>query len=285
MASIGPITLYREKTIVHRFAAGGSLAADQDPSFVLKSNRLVMEVSSRSTTDTVVVRGHNIPGTLRMAAIVAERYVRDPQVLKADNPFPPDWDDLWARKISSYDRLVNPDNWSSIHVGGETVYSSLESDPIMQIERFAQGADLDERTIRAATAGLFGSGPDEDVVVQHDSQTAVVMTPFSAYLRAAVLERKGGRTGSFSVSVYHTETRRARVGSLLNFCADVIECYNLRQFLERIPATRDDPRAPAPDHLRHQAAGANGRRRELMQFIEGFETAHKLQYRPDRPDL
>ncbi|MBB4265258.1 hypothetical protein [Roseospira visakhapatnamensis] len=252
---------------------------------MLKSNRLVMEVSSRSVTETVVVRGQNIPGTLRMAAMVAERYMRDPQVLHPENPVPPDWDDLWTRKISPYEKSVNPDNWASVHVRGKTIYASLESDPIMAIERVAQGADLDERTIRAATAGLFGAEPDEDVVVQHDSQTAVVITPFSAYLRAAVLERKGGRTGSFSVSVYHSETRRVRVGLLLNFCADVIECCNLRQFLERLPAGRDDPRTPVPEHLRQQVGGANGRRRDLMQFIKGFETAHKVQYRPDRPDL
>jgi len=285
MASIGPITLYREKTIVHRFTAGGTANADQDPSFVLKSNRLVMEVLSRSVTDSVVVRGHNIPGTLRMAAIVAEQFVRDPQVVHPDHPFPPDWDELWSRKVSSYERAVNPHAWTSIHCAGETLYTNLESDPIMLIERFAQGADLDERTIQAATAGLFGAGPDEDVVVQHDSQTAVVVTPFSAYLRAAVLERKGGRTGSFSMSVFHSETQKARAGAVLNFCADMVECYNLRQFLERIPSARDDPRAPAPEHLRQQVAAANARRRELMQFIEGFETANKLQYRPERPDL
>jgi len=255
------------------------------PSFVLKSNRLVMEVSSRSRTDSVVVRGHNIPGTLRMAAVVTDSVLDDPQTVSPNNPFPPDWDDLWSRRISDYERKVNPDNWASIHAGGETLYASVESDPVMLIERAAQGADLDERTIRAATAGLFGAGPDEDVVVQHDSQTAVVVTPFSAYLRAAVLERKGGRTGSFSVSVYHTQNRAASVPLLLGFCADLIECYNLRQFLERLPGSREDPRAPAPDHLRDQVAGANARRRELMQFITGFENANKLQYRPDRPDL
>jgi len=284
MASIGPITLYREKSVIHRFDDQAQAGRGQDPNWVLKSNRLTMEVTSRTEAGTVVVRGHNVAGALRMAAIVVERYLRDPQIFRPDNPYPPDWGPLWERKLSGYERTFNRDNWVSLHIAGKTIFTTRDSPPIAAIERLAQGADLDERTVRNATAELFPEARDSDLVVQHESQTAVVLTPFSSYLRAAILERKGGRTGSFSVSVYHTDQRKARPSSLLSFSADLIECYNLRQFLERAPGGVDGSTA-APDHLRQQIEAAVSRRQELAQFIHGYENANKVQYRPERPDL
>ncbi len=284
MASIGPTTLYREKSVIHRFDDRAGSGRDQDPNWVLKSNRLTMEVAARSETNTVVVRGHNVAGALRMAAIVAERFMRDPHIFRAGNPYPPEWGTLWERKVSGYERQFNRDNWVSLHVGGQTVFTTRDSPPIATIERLAQGADLDERTVRTASAELFPGAQDTDLVVQHDSQTAVVVTPFSGYLRAAILERKGGRTGSFSVSVYHTDQRKARPGGLLSFSADLIESYNLRQFLERAPGGADGSTA-APDHMRQQIEAAVTRRHELAQYIEGYENANKVLYRPERPDL
>lgn len=284
MASIGPITLYREKSIVHRFDDRAETDSDPLSNWVLKSNRLTMEVSNRSQTEVVVVRGHNVAGVLRLAALVAERFLRDPAIFSPHNPYPPEWVDLWDRKVSDYERHFNRDNWVSLHSNGATVFTTRDSQPIVAIERLAQGADLNEDLVRAATADLFPSTPDADLVVQHDSQTALVVTPFSNYLRAAILERKGGRTGSFSVTVHHTAQRKARPSGLLSFCADLIESCNLRQFLERAPGGADGSTA-APDHLKQQIAAVVTRRGDLAQFISGFETANKVQYRPERPAL
>lgn len=288
MASLGPITLYREKSIIHRFGDRADSNSAHDPSWVLKSNRLTMEISAGGQSGPIVVRGHNVAGTLRMAAIVAQRFLRDPQLFNPHNPYPPDWDELWDQKVSAYERQFNRDNWASLHIDGRTVFTTRDSPPIVAIERLAQGADLDERTVRAATIELFeDAAAESDVVVQHDSQTAVVVTAFSSYLRAAILERKGGRTGSFSVSVYHSAERKARTSSLLNFCADLIESYNLRQFLERAPTSSSgqDSGTAAPEHLRKQIAAALQRRKELGEFIHGFENGNKVQYRPERPEL
>ncbi|WP_299441596.1 hypothetical protein [uncultured Rhodospira sp.] len=283
MASVGPITLYREKSVIHRFA-NQALHGAEAPAFVLRSNRLTMEISAQSHSDTVVVRGHTIASTMRMAGLVAERFTRDPELFRPDNPYPPDWDALWTRMLSAYERTFNSNIWVSVHVGGDTVFTTKDSPPILAIERMAQGADLDERTVRDATRDLFGTATDTDIVAQHDSQTAVVVTPFSNYLRAAILERKEGRTGSFSISVHHTPTRKVTPHEVLFFAADLIESYNLRQFLDRVPG-KETTYATAPEHLQEHIAAAVSRRNELVQFIDGFETANKVQYRPERPVL
>lgn len=285
MASIGAITLYREKSIIHRFDDPSDGHEAMDGGFVLKSNRLTMETITRKGSETVVVRGQNIAGTLRMAAMVAERFLRDPNVFDPENPFIPNWGDLWTRKTSNYERQFNRDNWASLHVGGETVFTTRDSNPVTTIERLAAGADLDEKTLRAATCGLFGNISPNDVAVQHDSQTAVVITPFSDYLRAAVLERKGGRTGSFSVSVRHSSERKLRPSTVMNFCADLIESFNLRQFLERAPGENEQSAVRPTGSMLSQIEAAKARRRELGQYIDGFERANRVQYRPERPEL
>jgi hypothetical protein len=284
MATIGPITLYREKSVIHRFGERSQRGESETPTFVLRSNRLTMDVSSQSHSDTIVVRAHSVAGTLRMAAVVAERFLRDPEAFEPENAYPPDWAALWDRKLPTYDRKFNQNAWTSLHIGGNTVFATTDSPPIEAIERMARGADLDERTVKAAMLSLFGRVSAAEIVVQHDSQTAVVVTPFSGYLRAAVLERKEGRTGSFSISVHHAKTRKVTTPEVLNFCADLIESTNLRQFLERAPGNGGSP-ANAPEHLHLQIEAALARRRELAQFVDGFENANKVQYRPERPDL
>jgi hypothetical protein len=42
MATIGPITLYREKSVIHRFGDRPGRGDSETPTFVLKSNRLTM---------------------------------------------------------------------------------------------------------------------------------------------------------------------------------------------------------------------------------------------------
>jgi hypothetical protein len=244
-----------------------------------------MEAIRRSGAEPVVVRGQNIAGTLRLAAMVAERFLRDPAVFDPDNPYTPDWAGLWTRKTSAYEREFNQENWASLHVGGQTLFATRDSSPVTTIERFAEGADLDEQTLRTATTALFGDIAPDDIVVQHDSQTAVVITPFDTHLRAAILERKGGRTGSFAVSVRHAEQRRLRPSTVMNFCADLIESFNLRQFLERAPTEGDGATLSMPGMMVAQIEAAKARRRELAQYIGGFELANRCQYRPERPEI
>jgi len=244
-----------------------------------------MELSVRDRTDVVVVRGQNVAGTLRMAALVTERFLRDPELFDPKNAYPPDWADLWAHKTSTYEKTFNRNNWVSIHVGGQTAFTTRDSNHIKAIERLAEGADLDESMLRTATCGMFGDLTPQDVVVQHESQTAVVVTHFSEYIRAAVLERKGGRTGSFSVSVRHTPQRKARPHAVMNFSADIIESYNLRQFLQRAPEGSDSSAPEMSAGLHQQIASATARRKQLKQYIEGFERANKIQYRPERPEI
>ncbi|WP_413205188.1 hypothetical protein [Rhodospirillum sp. A1_3_36] len=280
MASIGPISLFREKTSIHQF--GDALAnPEQENSFVIRSNRVILELMATHRKEQVVIRGQNISSTLRLASMVVERFLRDPQVFHREVPV--DWYDLWDRKRSDYERRFQPESWVSVHVEGKTAFATKGSLPIDQIERVAKGEDLTDDIIKDATKSLFGTV--EDVVVQHESQTAVVFTPFSNHLRAAVLERRGGRTGSFSVSAFHQPDQKIRLSAFTNFIADLVEAVSLKEFLEKVRSMMEESNLSSPPVPHDHLSAALGRKRQCAQFVAAFEKGNKVQYRPERPDI
>ena len=74
MIEIGTLTLYREKSVVHRVE---ELNADEEegggtapPALIMRSNRITIPVKTPTESVSCVVRGHIIPSTMRMAAMV-----------------------------------------------------------------------------------------------------------------------------------------------------------------------------------------------------------------------
>ena len=103
MSEIGTITLYREKSVVHRVEElndddGGAVP----PALIMRSNRITIPFKNKVNTIMVVVRGQNVPGTMRMAAVVVDEIRRDANVFQ--DPDSVDWESLWRRKTSKYEK-------------------------------------------------------------------------------------------------------------------------------------------------------------------------------------
>lgn len=284
MVEIGTLTLFREKSIVHQFAELDAEDGARDvPVMTLRSNRITIPVKTKMSTIMAIVRGQNIPGTMRMAAVVVEEIRRDPNILQDARSF--DWDAQWRRRVSKFEIDYNPANWVSLHLGGDEIFSSRdENDAISQVEELAAGADVTDAIVSEAAANVLGAL--EDLVVEHDSQTAFVFTPFPAYLRAAILERRDRKTGSYAVSAYHPSPQRpVRLSAFIGFCADMAEALTHKSFLDRVQeliATNAIGNAGITPAL---VQATRNRRRDLMHQIENFEGANKVVYRPERPNL
>ncbi|MCC6913481.1 MAG: hypothetical protein IT566_07240 [Rhodospirillaceae bacterium] len=249
----------------------------------LRSNRITIPVKTKISTIMAIVRGQNIPGTMRMAAVVVEEVRRDPNILQDAGAF--DWENMWRRKVSKYELDYNPENWVSLHIGGEQIFSSREENAaIQQVEALAAGDDVTDAIVSEAAANIIGAL--EDLVVEHDTQTAFVFSAFPAYLRAAILERRDRKTGSYAISAYHPSPQRpVRLSHFISFCADMAEALTHKSFLDRVQeliATNAIGNAGITPAL---VQATRNRRRDLTQQIENFEGANKVVYRPERPSL
>lgn len=283
MLEIGNLTLYREKSTVHRFAELGE-GENDEPVLDIRSNRVTVPLKLAGKTFNCVVRGQNVPSTLRMTGMVVDQFRRDPTTVEDCKEV--DWESRWVRRLSTYELEYNPDNWCTIHMDGEAIYASGENVlPVLdEIETLAAGGDVSDSIIMEASNNILGAL--EDLVVEHDSQTAFVFTPFASYHRAAVLQRKGGKTGSFATSVYHPNPKKpVRLSFFLGLVADIMEALTLTSFLARVQKMVDDDTIDEAGITPTQVSAARTRKRDLMQQISGFERAHKVTYRPERPSF
>lgn len=284
MIDIGTITLYREKSTVHRFS-GGSNQQNDEPALEIRSNRVTIPIKTQVDNITVIVRGQNVPGTLRMTSLVIDELRRDESLIH--DAAGHDWEAFWERKVSNYEADYNPDNWASIHIGGETVYSTREGkQPPDVIESIAAGAEEISEDIILKTAGTILDINPDDLVVEHDMQTAFVFQPFSSYHRAAILQRRDRKAGSFAISVYHpTPQKPVRLSHFISFCADMMETLTLKSFLDRVQELIATNKISNSNITPSQVQATRNRRRDLIEAIENFERANKLVYRPERPHL
>ncbi len=284
MAEIGTITLYREKSVVHRVEElNAEEGANVPPALILRSNRIPIPVKTATSTAVVVVRGQNIPGTMRMVSVVVDEIRRDPNVLKDAEAV--DWESLWRRKVSKYENDQNRQNWVSVHVGGETVFIGGEGRPgIAEVEALAMGEEVTEAIVTEAAANVLGAL--EDLVVEHDSQAAIVFTPGPSHHRAAILERRDRKTGAFSVSAHHpTPQRPVRLSHFISYCADMAEALTHKSFLDRVQELIAENALASSNITPAMTHAARNRRNELVEQIERFEEANKVSFRPERPNF
>jgi hypothetical protein len=284
MIEIGTITLFREKSVIHRVEElndddGGAVP----PAMILRSNRVMIPIKTKMANIPVVVRGQNIPGTLRMASVVVDEIRRDQNVLT--DPDATDWDSLWHRKISKYEADYNTQNWVSVHFNGETVFMGGEGrDGIAEVEAIALGEEVTEAMVNEAAANVLGAL--EDLMVEHDSQTAIVFTPGAQYHRAAILERRERKTGAFSVSVHHpSPAKPVRLSHFIGFCADMTEALTHKSFLDRVQELIAENALANTNITPALTQATRNRRRELTEQIATFEEVNKVSYRPERPNL
>lgn len=279
MAAVGTITLYREKASVYRVDTLDE-GETEEALMVLCSNRVTIPVKLHKAEKRLIVRGQNIPATLRLVSVVLEVYRRDSDKLFSGGGV--DWESKWSTVQSPYDRDFNEESWVSIHMDGETLFTTRSDNDFSEIERLAMGSDIDESVIQEASGNIMGE--IDDLVVQYDSQTAYVITPFASYHRAAILDRRAGKTGSYAISVYHDSAAKpVRLAYFINFCADISETMNLNMFLSRLQSMIANNTLGNMRVTANQVAGAKHRKKDMLHAINQFERAHKVTYRPERP--
>lgn len=175
--------------------------------------------------------------------------------------------------------------WVSVHVGGTLAFASEEGhEAIAENESLALGADVTDALVQEAASNVLGAL--EDLAVEHDSQTAFVFSSLPTYLRAAILERRDRKTGSYAIAVYHpAPTRPVRLAAVIGFAADMAETLTHESFIDRVQDMIASNQLGETNITPALIQATRNRRKELIQQIEDFEHANKVVYRPEKLNL
>ncbi len=285
MSDFGALTLYREKSVVYRYMEelSDEEGGDDRPVLEIRSNRITMPVKTKVSTVAVVVRGQNIPSTMRMSAIALDEIRRDANVLRDGGSV--DWYSLWRRRVSKYENDYNQANWVSLHVGGEEIFTSREDNgAVREVESLSVGEETSNDIVLEAVQNVLGAL--EDFAVEHDSQTAFVLTPGADGLRASIMERRSFKSNAFSMQVRHpTPQNPVRLSHFMNMSADVMELLTLKSFLDRVQEMAQANTLSKSNISPTQIQMARARKQTLIEGILEFEKVNKVVYRPERPNF
>lgn len=290
MVTQSAITLFREKTVVNDVSSEKSME-DDIPVIMLRSNRVVFNYRPAAGDPLrVIVRGQNIPATLRMVYVVMNYLENNGERLSLHYLISFPWEKSWARVFSEYEKEFRPYSWVSLHVNGQHVFSTRQSVTIDALERLAMGGDITDALIEDTSRFLFGD--NRDYVIYHESQTASVFSRMQGFYRATVLERLKGKTASFVISIHDKPTEEARFSLLFEFCSYVQELLYLKSMLNKAvdfqkrfgdKIDQDENLNRIYQQMNRELEIAYRRRRQLTQLIVDFERNRRIVYLPERP--
>ena len=276
---VGTLTLYREKSL---FFDGAHPGPDIEPfaRLAIRSNRIICPLIADGRVRQLVVRGHNIPTTLRLAGRLVDAFKADRMALDGDSAM--DWQTLYDTVVSDYDRAFVPNLWLTAYVDGERRFSSRTLDPSLDLlELEVKGDEISEPLLKRLAPKLVDV---RQTRLRHDSRAAVVMNESSDGVRCAVIERRRGKDAAFSFHVQNPPKKRMRMSAALFMAADLFELQNLYALAERLARSLA---AAAKTHLPEvsldHVEAINTRNLQLSALIKAFHESHGVRYRPGAP--
>ncbi len=278
---VGTLTLYREKSL---FFDGAHPGPDLEPfaRLAIRANRVVCPLPQNGKVRRLVVRGHNIPTTLRLSARILDAFKAAPAAL--DDPSAVDWAALADSILSDYDRAFVPETWLAAYLDGDRVFASTTISPALDVlEAELKGREADEAMLKRLAPRLVDL---RQTRLRHDSRAAVVMNETTDGVRCAVVERRRGKDAAFSFHVVNPPKKRIRMSAALFMAADLFEIQNLYALAERVQralqtaATGGDGALP---FSLDQVEALTRRNLQLGALVKGFHDSHSVRYRPAPP--
>lgn len=276
---VGTLTLYREKSLFFDGAHPGP-DLEEYARLNIRSNRITWLLTLNDTKYKLVIRGHNVPSTLRLSALIFDTFRADPTALQQDNTV--DWESLFAEASSEYDTNFNPNRWYSIYVNGEKLAASIEIDPAIDtLEHKARGNEVDELFLKKIATEITDR---RSIRLRHDSIAAIILSNMSDGIRCALIDRRPGKDAGFSFKIQNPPGKRTRVSAVLFMAADIFEMQNLYSIVARIEKVLSGelPKSAMPVSLDHVQA-IQTRNHQLTELVRSGHDTFDISYRPAPP--
>lgn len=274
MASVS-ITLFREKTVIVARQDGR-----EDVLATVKSNRILLPLGNKLRRETMVVRGRNLPDTLRFASMIIAEARRSSSLL--DREIPVDWRRIWHSATLLHGAKPDNDSWGAVFGNGTALFLPAPCPHIEVLERQAagNGGNIDEVVLKSAAADM--GGDERDVKILHASKAAVVTTLDDNGFRCAVQMRSKNGESAFSFAVPNKD-KSVNFGTVLELAAHYVEGHNTTVFLETVRSMVEARQVATSKITTRDIESAIERKRTLKRLIVDFEQDSTVRYRPDRP--
>ncbi|MCB1538449.1 MAG: hypothetical protein H6865_05410 [Rhodospirillales bacterium] len=271
-------TLLREKFTVHEDRGSAPMVA--------QGNRIFLPLISKSGqhTERMVVRGHNMHTTLRMAAMIVRTFYRDGPVTTRSPSYP--WGPNWLATVPDYETETNPNSWVAVYQGGRCIYKNGAYHPFMDVIEQCDARNRDEydRAVKIAEDAFNMAG--RGVTIDHNTTIAMVIGAMAESARVGLIYRNPRRSTTFNFtaeskgSIFTKSAAMPEPHQCLLVAAAWLELVQLAVTVGFFQAKRGTTltEAPGMEAAQRRLGRLNA---EITQFEESFNT----RYRPERPDM
>lgn len=253
--------------------------------FTACSNRMVINLQAGELpTETFIVRSNTMHNCIRMVSKVMNEYERRGPLLRRAKSL--DWNEIWEKTLSPFERRYNDDRWVCIYNKGKIVYTNGKHHQFLDvIEKCdaAQNGDYN-KSIPLAEAAFKKAG--KNITLTYESNVALVAILNRKEGRCSMILRGPDRTTTFNFNIKASqETNRLNLPHGLTTASDFLEGVQLAYLIgynaEKLSLKLIDK---ASDDY-NKMLKAQERLNEIDAQISAMENSYKMRYRPERPDF
>lgn len=257
---------------------------DPNP-IVATGNRITLPLYSKGgeREERLVVRGHNMHTTLRMAAMICRAYHREGPIQSRSPSFP--WGPNWNDYVPAYERETNANSWIAVYSGGRPLFKQGTYHPFLDIIEQCDARNRDEYdravTIAEDAFNMAGRG----VSIDHETNIAMVIGAMADKTRVGLIYRNPRRSTTFNFGVepklsLSKKSLVAEPHQCLLHAAAWLELVQLCVNTGFFNARKGGSKAGAPS-----LDAAQRRLGKLNAELAQFEDVYDVSYRPERPDM
>jgi len=278
--SVFHTSLIREKIIF--IEDTGNFDDLKEPT-IIRSNRLAMRLKRKSEHEDIVIRCQNMPDTLRVAGQIFKNfYAGGGAFLNREKPF--DWEKLWNKTISDYEKKYNPENWLSVYIDGKCIFKThsspfadiIEQCVLVTKEDYDGAMDVAEYALREV---------GRSIRIKHYTNVAAVFTDNIDTLRCGIIRRSSEHDTMFNFSVVGGGARTKRIIQSFEIAAAFLDAINLRFIIDMAQEKLMNGSISRSSSQAKQMHDSYIRQGELSRTINIFEDVYHVRYRPEKPDF
>lgn len=271
-------TMLREKFILQEGEAPEPMIA--------AGNRITLPLISKDGRhqERLIVRGHNMHTTLRMAAMICRTFYRDGPLLTRSPSFP--WGPNWLDYMPEHERSTNPHSWISIYNSGRCIFKHGEYHPFLDVIEQCDARNRDEYDRAVSIAENAFNMAGRGVHIDHQTTIAMVIGAMDDKTRVGLIFRNPKRSTTFNFSVEPAHDSITKIKAV----PEPHQCLlHAAAWLElvQLSVTAGFYRAKKGTAANDVPTLENTQRRlgRLNIELEQFEASFDVLYRPERPNM